>query len=94
MDGAKIGGNRRVRSVKDVVNFYDDKITATDSPSMKKNHINFSMKPFSRTRELHKAWRDIGRYKETRWTAESSKAEAEPELSNAKKMVKRSFFYN
>ncbi|KAL2340125.1 hypothetical protein Fmac_008065 [Flemingia macrophylla] len=88
MDGAEIGGSRRVRSVKDVVNFYDDKIDATDSPSMKKNHIDFSMKPSSRTRELHRARRDIRRYKESRWTAESSKAKAESELSNAKKMVK------
>ncbi|KAL2328085.1 hypothetical protein Fmac_021512 [Flemingia macrophylla] len=54
---------------------------------MKKNHIDFSM-PSSRTRKLHRASRDIGSYKEIRWTAESSKAEAESELSNAKKMVK------
>ncbi|KAL2318542.1 hypothetical protein Fmac_032418 [Flemingia macrophylla] len=46
------------------------------------------MKPSSRTRKLHRASRDIESYKETRWTAESSKAEAESELSNAKKMVK------
>ncbi|KAL2336876.1 hypothetical protein Fmac_011322 [Flemingia macrophylla] len=88
MNGAEIGGIRRIRSVKDTVNFYDDKITATNSTSMKKNHIDFSMKPSSRTRELHRARRDIGRYKETRWTAESSKAETESDLSNAKKMVK------
>ncbi|KAL2347893.1 hypothetical protein Fmac_001893 [Flemingia macrophylla] len=83
MDGVEIGGSRRVRSVKDAVNFYDDKIVATDTPSMKKNH-----KPSSRTRELHRARRDTGRYKETRWTAESSKTETEFDLSNAKKMVK------
>ncbi|KAL2325728.1 hypothetical protein Fmac_024786 [Flemingia macrophylla] len=45
-------------------------------------------KPSSRTRELHRARRDTGRYKETRWTAESSKTETESGLSNAKKMVK------
>ncbi|KAL2327601.1 hypothetical protein Fmac_021028 [Flemingia macrophylla] len=45
-------------------------------------------KPSSRTRELHKARRDTGRYKETRWTIESSKTETEFDLSNAKKMVK------
>ncbi|KAL2330722.1 hypothetical protein Fmac_018303 [Flemingia macrophylla] len=88
MDGVEIGGSRKVRSVKDVVNFYDDKIVATDSPSMKKNHIDFSMKPSLRTRELHRARRDTGRYKETRWTAESLKIETESDLSNAKKMVK------
>ncbi|KAL2327739.1 hypothetical protein Fmac_021166 [Flemingia macrophylla] len=96
MDGVEIGGSRRVRSVKDVVNFYDDKIVATDSPSMKKNisisqwyvHLQRIEKPSSRTRELHRARRDTGRYKETRWTAESSKTETESDLSNVKKMVK------
>ncbi|KAL2347512.1 hypothetical protein Fmac_001512 [Flemingia macrophylla] len=87
MNDAEIGGSRRVRSVKYFVNFYDDKIVSTYSPSMKKNQINFSM-PSSRTREFHRARKDIRRYKETRWTVESSKAEAESELSNAKKMVK------
>ncbi|KAL2325656.1 hypothetical protein Fmac_024714 [Flemingia macrophylla] len=45
-------------------------------------------KPSSRTRELHRARRDTGRYKEIRWTIESSKTETESDLSNAKKMVK------
>ncbi|KAL2330477.1 hypothetical protein Fmac_018058 [Flemingia macrophylla] len=96
MDGVEIGGSRRVRSVKDVVNFYDDKIVATDSPSMKKTisisewyvHLQRIEKPSSRIRELHRARRDTGRYIETRWTAESSKTETESNLSNAKKMVK------
>ncbi|KAK7394176.1 hypothetical protein VNO78_14697 [Psophocarpus tetragonolobus] len=44
--------------------------------------------PSSRTRELHRARRDIGRYKESKWTAETAKAQAESELSNAKKTVK------
>ncbi|RZC24064.1 putative lipid phosphate phosphatase 3, chloroplastic [Glycine soja] len=48
--------------------------------------VNFyDDKPSSRTRELHRARRDIGRYKESKWTAESVTAQAEPELSNAKK---------
>ncbi|KAL5123013.1 putative lipid phosphate phosphatase 3, chloroplastic [Glycine soja] len=49
--------------------------------------VNFydDKKPSSRTRELHRARRDIGRYKESKWTAESVTAQAEPELSNAKK---------
>ncbi|KAH1260723.1 putative lipid phosphate phosphatase 3, chloroplastic [Glycine max] len=52
--------------------------------------VNFydDKKPSSRTRELHRARRDIGRYKESKWTAESVTAQAEPELSNAKKTAK------
>ncbi|KAK7374866.1 hypothetical protein VNO80_08309 [Phaseolus coccineus] len=52
--------------------------------------VNFfdDKKPSSRTRELHRARWDIGRYKESKWTAESAKAHAESELSNAKKTVK------
>ncbi|CAL5192929.1 unnamed protein product [Lathyrus oleraceus] len=81
-DDAKVG-LRRVRSVKDVINLYDDR-----------NHRNAdidsssSVNPTSRTRELHKARRDIGKYKESRWTAESTKSHAESELSNAKKTMK------
>ncbi|KAK7340928.1 hypothetical protein VNO77_21646 [Canavalia gladiata] len=85
------GGNTRVGSVKAAVNFYDDKIADTDnanSPSLKKTQMDFSLKPSSRTRELHKARRDIGRYKDSRWIAESAKAQAESELSHAKKTVK------
>ncbi|CAJ1843218.1 unnamed protein product [Sphenostylis stenocarpa] len=52
--------------------------------------VNFydDKKPSSRTRELHRARRDIGRYKESKWTAESAKAQAESDLSNANKTVK------
>lgn len=88
MDGAELGSRRRVGSVKAAVNFYDDKVADIDGPSLKKTQMDFSLKPSSRTRELHRARRDIGRYKETRWAAESAKAQAESELSNAKKMVK------
>nr|KYP65015.1 Protein PLASTID MOVEMENT IMPAIRED 2 [Cajanus cajan] len=88
MDGAELGSRRRIGSVKAAVNFYDDKVADIDGPSLKKTQMDFSLKPSSRTRELHRARRDIGRYKETRWAAESAKAQAESELSNAKKMVK------
>ncbi|TKY64817.1 PLASTID MOVEMENT IMPAIRED 2 [Spatholobus suberectus] len=88
MDGAELVRRRRVGSVKAAVNFYDDKIADIDGPSLKKTQTDFSMKPSSRTRELHRARRDIGRYKESRWTAESAKAQAESKLSNAKKTVK------
>ncbi|KAK7295762.1 hypothetical protein RJT34_18674 [Clitoria ternatea] len=87
MDGAELG-NRRVGSVKAAVNFYDDRIAETDNPSQKKTLRDFSMKPFSRTKELHRARRDIGRYRDSKWTAESAKAQAESELTTAKKTVK------
>ncbi|KAJ1443217.1 WEB family [Sesbania bispinosa] len=86
MDGTELG-SRKVGSVKAAVNFYDDRNPDTDNPSLKRTQIDFSMPP-SRTRELHRARWDIGKYKETRWTAESTKAQAESELSTAKKTVK------
>ncbi|XP_061338344.1 protein PLASTID MOVEMENT IMPAIRED 2 [Gastrolobium bilobum] len=89
MDGTELGSRRRVGSVKAAVNLFDDRIADdTDSPSLKKK-IDFSVKPSSRTRELHRARRDIGKYKESRWNAESTKAQAESKLSNAKKTVKQ-----
>ncbi|KAL5058770.1 hypothetical protein RYX36_030374 [Vicia faba] len=91
MDDAKVG-IRRVRSVKDVINLYDDRNhrnADADSSSFKKTHMDSSsLSPTSRTRELHKARRDIGNYKESRWTAESTTSHAESELSNAKKTMK------
>ncbi|MED6142985.1 hypothetical protein PIB30_002809 [Stylosanthes scabra] len=80
MDGTRLGNRRGVGSVKDAVNLYDERLAGSgDVPSLKQS---------SRTRELHKAKNDIGRYKESRWTAESAKARADSELSNAKKTVK------
>ncbi|KAE9615655.1 hypothetical protein Lal_00017277 [Lupinus albus] len=86
MDSTEVGSRRRIGSVKDAVNLYDDRVVI-DSPSMKKTHMDSSESPSSRTRDLHIARRDIGRYKESRWTAESAKAHAESELSNAMKKV-------
>ncbi|KAE9604900.1 hypothetical protein Lal_00036843 [Lupinus albus] len=86
MDSTDIGSRSRTGSVKDAVNFYADKVSDTDSTSLKKTQIDFSVSP-SRTRDLHIAQRDIGKYKESRWTAESTKANAESELSNAKNKV-------
>ncbi|QHO09769.1 hypothetical protein HN51_068197 [Arachis hypogaea] len=80
MDGTRLGNRRGVGSVKDAVNLFDERLAGTDDAP--------SLKPPSRTRELHKVKNDIGRYKESRWTAESAKARAESELSNAKKTVK------
>jgi hypothetical protein len=50
--------------------------------------FEFLKKTSSRTRELHIARRDLGRYKESKRAAESVSAQAESELSNAKKTVK------
>ncbi|XP_059435916.1 protein PLASTID MOVEMENT IMPAIRED 2-like [Corylus avellana] len=50
--------------------------------------FEFIKKTSSRTRELHIARRDLGRYKESKKAAESVSAQAESELSNAKKTVK------
>ncbi|KAL2330113.1 hypothetical protein Fmac_017694 [Flemingia macrophylla] len=39
----KFGDRTRVGSVKAIVNIYDDKIATTDSPSLKKNQMDFTM---------------------------------------------------
>ncbi|OIW07384.1 hypothetical protein TanjilG_10219 [Lupinus angustifolius] len=87
MDITDIGNRRRSGSVKDVVNIYADKVSDIDTTTLKKTKVDFSLSP-SRTRDLHMARKDIGKYKESRWTAESAKADAESELSNAKNRVK------
>jgi len=89
-------GSRSVGSVKATVNFYDDKVYSAPKNILLLNlnlfsfifHSHDSQRPSSRTRELQRARWDIGRYKESKWSAESAKAHAESELSNAKKTVK------
>lgn len=82
MDGGEFDYQRRTGSVKAAVNMYGG------SPSVKKSHTDIPERSSSRARELHMAKRDISRYKESRRAAESVKAQAESELSTAKKMVK------
>lgn len=92
MDGSasKPGNTTKVGLVKAAVNLYGNRFTVTDvnSPLLKKD---FPTKHSSKTKELHRASRDIVQYKESKRAAESAKAQAETELSNAKKTVKDLF---
>ncbi|KAF5750172.1 hypothetical protein HS088_TW03G00504 [Tripterygium wilfordii] len=86
MDGKEFDDRRRIGKVKATTNMYGGRILE-GSPSMKKSQLGFSESP-SESRELHRARRDMSRFKERRNAAESEKVEAELELSNAKKTVK------
>ncbi|TKY50495.1 PLASTID MOVEMENT IMPAIRED 2 [Spatholobus suberectus] len=90
MDGSasQPGNTTRVRLVKAAVNLYGNRIADVNSPSLKKD---CSTKHSSKAKELQRARRDIVRYKESREAAESAKAQAETELSNANKTVKDLF---
>jgi len=46
--------------------------------------LNITQKQSSKAKELHRASKDMVRYKETKRVAESAKAQAEAKLSNAK----------
>ncbi|XP_027358223.1 protein PLASTID MOVEMENT IMPAIRED 2-like [Abrus precatorius] len=78
----------RIGLVKAPVNLFGNKIADVNSHSLKKD---LSMKDSSKAKELHRARREIGRYEESTLAAESKKAEAETELSNAYKTVKDLF---
>lgn len=82
MDREEFDYQRRTGSVKAAVNTYGG------SPSVKKSHIDIPEGLSSRARELHMARRDVSRYKESGRAAESVKAQAESELSTARKTVK------
>ncbi|RDX87977.1 Protein PLASTID MOVEMENT IMPAIRED 2, partial [Mucuna pruriens] len=90
MDGtaSKSANTTRLGLVKAAVNLYGNWIPDVNTPSLNKD---FSKKHSSKAKELHRASRDIVRYKESKRAAESAKAEAEIELSNAKKTVKDLF---
>ncbi|XP_059451688.1 protein PLASTID MOVEMENT IMPAIRED 2-like isoform X2 [Corylus avellana] len=86
MDRAEFGNRRRtVGTVNSTINLYGDRIL--QSSSLKKPQMDF-VKTSSRAGELHTVQRDIGRYKERKTAAELVRAQAESELSNAKKTVK------
>ncbi|XP_050269695.1 protein PLASTID MOVEMENT IMPAIRED 2 [Quercus robur] len=87
MDTAKFDNRRTTGSVKAAVNLYGDK-ALEGSPSLKKPQMDFSEKSSLGAREVHIARRDIGRYKESKKAAELARAQAESELSNAKKTAK------
>ena len=83
------GNNRNIGSVKAAITLNGERVVE-DSPVLKKGQMNLSQKEHtSRAMELHRARRDIGRYKESRKDAESVKNEAEKELSEAKNVVKK-----
>ncbi|KAK7381446.1 hypothetical protein VNO78_34139 [Psophocarpus tetragonolobus] len=90
MDGSasKPVNSTGVGLVKAAVNLYGNRISDVNSPLLKKH---FSMESSSNAKQLHRARRDLVLYKETKQAAESAKAEAETELSDAKKTVKDLF---
>ncbi|KAG2715034.1 hypothetical protein I3760_03G057700 [Carya illinoinensis] len=86
MDRAEFG-NRRTGTVKAAINLYGDRVLE-GVPQLKKAQMDFSEKSSSRARELHLARREIGQYEESKRDAESARAQADSDLSNAKKTVK------
>ncbi|KAA8547776.1 hypothetical protein F0562_004205 [Nyssa sinensis] len=86
MDREEMGNRRRIGSVKAAM-YGDQRIQEGNFP-LKKTQMDFSEKHSSRTRELHLAKRDIGRFSESRRVAEYLKAQAESELFSDKKSVR------
>lgn len=91
MEKPEFYNRRRTGSVKAAINLNGDRILE-GSTSLNKPQMDFSEKSSSRARELHIARRDIGRYKESKRAAESVRAQAESELTNANKTVKELSF--
>ncbi|KAB1211241.1 Protein PLASTID MOVEMENT IMPAIRED 2 [Morella rubra] len=87
MDRAAIGNRRRTGSVKAANNLYGERILE-GIPSVRKPQMDFLEKSTSRATELHVARWEIGRYEESKTASESERAQAEYELSKAKKTVK------
>ncbi|KDP32992.1 hypothetical protein JCGZ_13023 [Jatropha curcas] len=87
MDRRAIDDRRRFGTVKAAINMYGERILEGNS-SLKKPQIDLPENSSSRAKELHKAKREMVRYKESRRVAESVTAQAETELSKAKKTVK------
>ncbi|XP_031251552.1 protein PLASTID MOVEMENT IMPAIRED 2 [Pistacia vera] len=87
MDRRELDDKRRNGSVKAAINKYGGRFLDGTS-SLKKPQMDSQEMSCSRTIELHKARRDISRYRESRRVAESVKAQAESELSVARNTVK------
>ncbi|KDP32973.1 hypothetical protein JCGZ_13004 [Jatropha curcas] len=87
MDRRAIDDRRRIGTMKAAINMYGERILEGNS-SLKKPQIGLPENSSSRAKELHKAKREMVRYKESRRVAESVTAQAETELSKAKKTVK------
>lgn len=88
MDRGKLDIEKRIRRIKATIDLFGER-TSEGSSTLEKPQTEFSEEiSSSRTRELHMAKRDIGRFNESRRTAESIKARAESELLVAKKTVR------
>ncbi|KAK4837203.1 hypothetical protein QYF36_003609 [Acer negundo] len=86
MDRGEFDYKRKSGSVKAAINMYGDRIyDGSDAHNNSKMDLPESS---SRARKLHRARKDISRYKESRRTAELAKLQAESELSNARNKVK------
>ncbi|KAI6691524.1 hypothetical protein NL676_028352 [Syzygium grande] len=80
-------GDRNIGSVKAAINMYGERILES-SPALRNTQMNFPENSSSRAKELLLAKRDITRHRESRRNAESARAEAETELSEARSKVK------
>lgn len=88
MDRGKLDIEKRIQRIKATIDLFGER-TSKGSSTLEKPQTEFSEeRSSSRTRELHMARRDIGRFNESRRTAESMKARAESELLVAKKTVR------
>ncbi|XP_030461169.2 protein PLASTID MOVEMENT IMPAIRED 2 [Syzygium oleosum] len=80
-------GDRNIGSVKAAINMYGERILES-TPALRNTQKNFPENSSSRAKELLLAKRDITRHRESRRNAESARAEAETELSEARSKVK------
>ncbi|XP_058185260.1 protein PLASTID MOVEMENT IMPAIRED 2 [Rhododendron vialii] len=87
MDRGELDSERRIDQVKSTTDLFGER-TIEGNSKLKKHQTGFSERSSSRTRELHMARRDIGRFNESRSSAESIKARAESELFVAKNTVR------
>ncbi|XP_010261076.1 PREDICTED: protein PLASTID MOVEMENT IMPAIRED 15-like isoform X2 [Nelumbo nucifera] len=88
MDRAEANNRNRIGSIKTAVSLYREGILG-GKPELQNTQIGFSELPSkAKAKELYLANREIGRLDESRKFEESVKSQAEPELFNARKMVK------
>ncbi|CAL5372508.1 unnamed protein product [Camellia sinensis] len=89
MDRGELDRKKRIGSVKAAIGLYGERILEGNSSLKKNPQMDFSERPSSRTREIHQARRDIGKFDGSRRVvAESIKAQAEFELANVKSAVR------
>lgn len=88
MERRELGGDRNIGSVKAAINMYGERILESSSPALRNTQKNYPENSSSRAKELLLAKKDITRYRERRRNAQSTRAEAETELSEAMSKVK------